>query len=332
MPLSSADLLRDIRAEFTNTYNTQATVSPNLSACMALGITSTKREEHYGYHESTPGLERWDRGEDMPEDEILSKSFSVVNYSFAKAIGFYEDDVEDMQLAGFREAARRVATKGKILPERMFFQIMRAAANAQLLQAIPNAPDGAALYAATAGGAARFGATGGNIVTGSGVASAAAIRTDFWDVMERFGAFQDTEGEPLLEDELDGSIVVVAPRSASEVFTEAFKQERTIQIVENQAGSENVGGAAVSNSIRAGNLNVKLWFSQRITDNDWSVFIDSPTVPKPIFEQIRQAMRVIEENRNNSRAARRSKRHAILADMRAGYGVALPYGTIKVNN
>jgi len=332
MPLSSADLLRDIRAEFTNTYNSEAKTSPNLPLVMKLGIQSTKRTEHYGYHESTPGLERWDRGDDMPEDEIISRSFSVENYSFAKAIGWFEDDVEDMQLAGFREKARAVAHKGKILPERMFFQILTAASNAQLLQAIPNAPDGAALFAATAGGADRFGVSGGNIISGSGVASAAAVRTDFWNAIERLGAFVDTEGEPLLEDELDGEIVVVAPRSASEIFTEAFKQERTLQVATNVAGTENVGGAAVTNSIRAGNLSVRLWFSQRISDTDWSVIVNSPTVPKPVFEQIRSPMRVIEENRSNSREARRSKRQAILADMRAGYGVALPYGAIKVNN
>ena len=332
MPLTSADLLRDIRAEFLNTYNSEAKTSANLPLVMQLGIPSTKRTEYYGYHESTPGLERWDRGDDMPEDEILSRSFSVENFSWAKAIGWFEDDVEDMQLAGFREKARAVAYKGKILPEKIFFQVVTAAANAQLLQAIPNAPDGAALFSATAGGGDRFGVSGGNIISGSGVASAAAVRSDFWSAIERLGAFVDTEGEPLLEDELDGELVVVAPRSASEIFTEAFKQERTIQLQTNVAGTENVGAAGVTNSIRAGNLSVRLWFSQRISDNDWTVIVNSPTVPKPVFEQIRTPMRVIEENRSNSTKARRSKRQAILADMRSGYGVALPYGAIKVNN
>lgn len=330
MTMTSSDLLRDLRSEFLKTYQGSTSSNPALDACMRRGISSTKRTEYYGYHESTPNFERWDRGEDMPEDEILSRSFSVTNYRFAKAIGWFEDDLDDIQLSGFRERARAVAMKAAKLDERVFFQILTAAANAQLLQAIPNAPDGAALYAATAGGADRFGVSGGNLITGSGVATAAAVRTDFWSAINRMGLFQDTEGEPLLEDELDGEIVVLAGRSNAEVFTEAFKQERTLSIV--QEGGANVGGAAVTNSIREGNLNVRLWFSQRISDNDWSVFVNSPSVPKPIFSQTRREVRVIEENRTNSRVARRQGRQAILADGRFGFGVALPYGTVKVNN
>lgn len=333
MTIASSDLLRDVRAEFLNTYKTIAGPSPKLANCMRLGIQSNKLREYYGYYESVPNLDRWDRGEDMSEDELLTRTFNVVNLDWSKAIGWHENDAEDLQLGNLRERARQLAGRAKVLPEQVFFQIITAATSNRLLKAIPNAPDGAALYATTAGGSARFGATNGNLLTGNGVASAAAVRADFWAGMEQFQLFQDTEGEPLLDDsELDAGVTIVHGAANNEVFAEAFKQGRTVEIVTNQAGSENVGGAAVTNTILESGQKITRWSTQRISDNDWFMFLDAPSVPKPVFEQVRQAVRVFMENRSNSRAARRSKREAILVDMRAGYGVGPAYGTLKVNN
>lgn len=330
--MTSSDLLREVRNEFLLAYDQDVKLPEQLSSCMALGLSSTKRTEYYGYHESAPEFERQDRGNDMAEDEFLTRAFSVLNYRWSKAIGWYEEDAEDLQLAGFLERARKVAANAKKIPLRVFFQILTGSTNSSLLPSVPLAPDGAALHAATAGGANRFGVSGGNIVTGTGVASAGAIRTDFWSAFTRMSQFQGTEGEPLLEDAMDNEIVVVHNVANAEVFAEAFKQERTLQIVENQAGNDNVGGAAVSNSIHAEGFRIKLWPTQRVTDNDWFVVLNAPEVPKPIFEQIRQGVTVTEENRSNSREARRSHRMGITATMRAGYGIGPAYGTVKVNN
>lgn len=331
MAITSTDLLREVRTEFMLTYGSQAGVPAQLASCMRLGIPSTRKTEYYGYHESAPELERWDRGEKISEDEFLTRSFSVSNLNWGKVVGWHEDDAEDLQLAGFLERARQVAVSAKKIPLRVFFQILTAGSDSKLLQAIPNAPDGAALYAATAGGAARFGVSGGNIITGSGVASAGAIRTDFWSAINRMLQFQTTEGEPLLDDS-DGEIVIPFNVANQEVFAEAFKQERTLQIVQNVGATENVSGAAVSNSIKEASFRVTLWPTSRITDNDWSIFLNDPQHPKPIVEQVRQAIRVREINASNSERSIREKRMGIAADMRAGYGVALPYTTVKVNN
>lgn len=333
MTIASTDLLRDVRAEFMSTYKKVAGPSPKLQGCMRTGIPSTKLREYYGYHESPPNIERWDRGEDMPEDELLTRSFNVVNLDWAKAVGWHENDAEDLQLGDLRASARRLAQRCKVLPERIFFQILTAATDASLLKAIPNAPDGAALHATTAGGSNRFGVSSGNLLTGNGVATAAAIRSDFWAAMEQFRLFQDTEGEPLLDDgDVDAGVTVVYGAANGEGFAEAFKQGRTLEYQAGTSTSSTGGAAAVTNTILESGQKITLWQTQRISDNDWFVFLNSPAVPRPIFEQIRQAPRVFMENRSNSRVARRSKREAILVDMRAGYGVALPYGSIKVNN
>ncbi len=329
--ITSEDLLRDISSEFLLTYRRQVGRHRLLPMVMKLGVGSTKRTERYGYWESTPTIDRWDRGEDMPEDEILGRAYSVVNLDWSKAIGFHDNDVEDVQLSGFRERARLLGGRASKLPQDIMFQMITAASNARLLKAIPNAPDGAALYATTAAGVARFGVTGGNIITGTGT-TGAQIRSDFWQSMERFRLFQDTEGEELLDDEVDAGVTILFNANLEEQFHEAFLQDRTVQIVQNVAAAENVAAAAVTNTAKERGLRVELWPTQKITDNDWTIHLQSELVPKALFEQTRQAPRTFEESRANSQRARRTKRNAIMVDMRAGFGVNLPYGTIKVNN
>ena len=331
--LTSEDLLRDIRSEFLSTYNRNVKADSKLGLVMRLGIPSTKRTERFGYFESTPTLEHWARGDDMPEDDLLAQSYSVSNLSWGKAISFHEDDAEDVQLGSIREQSRRLGARASKLPQDVHFQILTAASSSTLLPSIPNAPDGAALFAATAGGAARFGVSGGNIITGDGVATGAAIRADFWEAMARFRLFQDTEGEELMTgDEIDAGVVIEYNAANAEVFHEAFKQDRTVNIVQNVAGTENVGGAAVTNSAKESGISVTLWPTQKISDNDWTITLKSPMVPRPMFQMVRAAPRVIEENRTNSTRARRSKKHAVLIDARFGFGINLPYGSIKVNN
>lgn len=330
--LTSADLLRDIRAEFLGTYRDVIGQNPNLGRVMALGIPSTKRTEYYGYHESPPNLERVDRGEDVSEDAHLVRAYSVENVRWAKAVGYHEDDLEDLQLGSLRDIARGFGKRAAALPEQVFFQILTGATNPRLLKAVPNAPDGAALFATTADGAARFGATGGNLLTGSGVASAADVRSDIWAAIEQFKMFQDTEGEPLLDEGvIDRGITIVYNPANSEVMAEAFKQARTLAVVQNVAGDQNVGGAAVSNTLLESGQRFTLWATQRITDNDIYVVLDD-IMPKIIFEQVRQAPRSIEETRENSERARRSWIFGSVFDLRSGFGVNLPYGAIKINN
>lgn len=332
--LTSTDLLRDIRTEFMGTYQRVVGRHSRLGDVMRLGVPSTKRTEFYGYHESPPSVDRWDRGKDIGEDAFLLRAYSVTNLDWGKAIGMHEDDVDDLQLGNLMDTARKIGVRAGQLAEEVFFQILQGSANARLLEAIPLAPDGAGLFATTAAGAARFGASSGNLLTGSGIADPAAIRSDFWALMEQFKLFQDTEGQPLLpEDLIDQGVTIVYNIANDEVFRECFKQARTVQTVTNVAGTENVAAAAVTNTILESGLNVTLWGTQRISDNDWYAFLKSEDAgPKAVFEQLRQSPRTIEETRENSDRARRRKLLAILLDMRAGYGVNLPYTAIKVNN
>jgi hypothetical protein len=330
--ITSSDLFRDINATFLSTYRDTVGRHPRLADAMRLGISSSKRTERFGYFESPPTIERIDRGEAIVEDAFRAIAYSVENLTWGKAIGFHEEDIEDIQLGDIREVARRLAIRAAQLPEQVFFQILQGTADASLLKAIPTAPDGAALYATTAGGSARFGVTNGNLLTGSGVATAGAVRSDFWSAIEQAKQFQDTEGEPLLnEGDIDQGVTILYGVQNEEVMREAFLQGRTAQIVAGTSTSNTGGVGSVSNTILESGMSINLWGTQRITGDDIHVFFQG-VEPKPVFETMRRAPRMIDETRENSERARRYRILATLLDMRCGYGVNAAYGTVKINN
>ena len=94
-------------------------------------------------------------------------------------------------------------------------------------------------------------------------------------------------------------------------------------------GRNNTTG--VSNTILESGMSINLWSTQRIVDDSWYVFMPGVD-PKPVFETMRRAPRMIDETRENSERARRYRILATLLDMRAGYGVNTAYSTIKISN
>ena len=150
--ITSDDLFRDINATFLSTYRNVVGQHRSLPGAMRLGVPSSKRRERFGYMESPPTVDRIDRGEAVVEDAYRAIAYTVENLTWGKAIGFHEEDIEDIQLGDLREVARKLATRASQVPEKVFFQILQGTADARLLKQIPNAPDGAALYSTTAGG------------------------------------------------------------------------------------------------------------------------------------------------------------------------------------
>lgn len=327
--VAASTLTAGIRSDFATAYSSAYEASKaRLSNCMDLGVPSSRLTEIYAYFETAPYPRIWKRGDAIPQDAFNSVKFEVTNRDWAIQVEWNENDREDDQTRSLMQRAREAGTNFATLSERVFFQILTAATDNNLLPAIPNAPDGAAMYAATDGsGSARFGATGGNLLTGSGVASSAAIRDDFFDSIERLRQFQDTQGQPLhSEDYIDKGLTVVYGVANEHVFREGFQQSRTI------AGPlTTTGNAAVTNIIMESGLNVTLWPSPRITDNDWFLFSNGAPL-KPIFQQVRRPLRESYANMDNSDLARSTKIESVSWDSRDGFGVFLPYSTVKVNN
>lgn len=320
--VSAAELLvRGLRTEFVDTYEREVkSASPTLQKVMELGIPSNKLSEIYGYFESAPQWKRWQRGEEISRAGFKARNWTVVNYDWGISIDWHENDEQDDQSHTLLKQARDAATGVAILPERVFFQIITGGTDVNLLPAVPNAPDGAALFAATAGGSARFGATGGNALTGSGVTSTALVQQDFFTGYTQFSKFQDTTGQPLWPAEIQNRGIVVLYNSQNEqVFRSAFRQLFL-----------DTGSAAPSNVTVDTSMKVELWPSPRLTTNTWYMFLTGART-KPVFQQTRQAPRDTMEDMLNSDVARRTKIKSMQWDARFGFGVSLPYQCLSIS-
>ena len=311
-----------LRNEVLGTYRRQYEGLRNVLESLAmLDRPSDKRSEFYFYYESAPHLQRWIYGESVPESGFKGIQYEIINRRWGGAITWQADDAADDQTRSLISQAQELGRSAAGLDERVLMQIVREATDSKLLPSIPNAPDGAAIWNTTAGGSNRFGATNGNLITGGGVASAAAIRTDYWKARQQFNLFQDTEGEPLFDGAItDGSALLVYGAANEEVFTAAFLRE----IIQGTS-------AGISDEIRASGKTPRLRSTQRITDNDWFVILDVPQI-KPTLVQVREPIQEARATEQNSDIARKFDEHSMRFKMRKGYGVNIPYAGVKINN
>lgn len=322
-------LTAGLRSEFADSYRmASAGVERALGSVMDLGIPSDKLTEIFGYFETAPYPVRWRRGDAITEKGFASVQFSITNYDYGRRVQWHENDRQDDQTRTLMEQARTLGAHFASLPSRIFYQMLTAGTDYDLLPTVPNAADGVGLFSATASdSSARFGLTGGNIQTGTGVATAAAIRTDFFNAIERFVQFQDTEGQPLFPAEIiDQGFDLFYNAANMQIVAEAFVQGRTLA-----AATTATSNAAVTNIVMDSGLEVRLHPTQRITDND--MFVNAGGSPKkPLFQLQRQTLREHVGTMDNSDTARATKLEYMQWDVRQGYGIAVPYGIVKINN
>lgn len=333
--ISAATLTAGLRTTFADAYKkSYESRLERLKKVMEIGLPSDKRTEPYAYFETAPYPKRWDRGKNISSKPFKSNDFSVTNYNWGRRISWSEDDRDDDQTKTLFEQAKMLGTNFGTRHERVFFQIILAATNADLLPAIPNAPDGVATYSATDGsGAARFGATGGNIVSGSGVATARAIQVDVMDAIERFKAFQDTEGEPLWDEALlDGAGYLLIYNVANDqLVKEALKTSTIFVSIASATSPFSPAAAAPANIVTEEGIKLDFWPTQRISTDDIYVFaVGSPH--KAVFHQERRGLRETFANVDNSDHVRDTKEEYLQYDSRDGYGAFLPYQTVQIDN
>jgi hypothetical protein len=326
--IASQVLANGLRTEFADTYsaiqNRQA--DSRLSLVMDLSIGATNREHEFAYFEAAPHMAQWTRGSSIPEDAFDSVSFTTPVYTWGRRIKWHKEDRKDDQTQSLMDVARMAGQSAALLPERFFFDLLTGSTNT--LPAVPNAPDGAAFFATTAGGSARFGVTDGNLLTGNGVASVSAIRTDYYNAIEQFKQMQDGKGQPLLSDEvIDSGVICVHSAADTEAMEEAFLQRRQGEVLGTDAGT------TPSNLVQDASRNVTLWGSQRLATGDWYVFLRSPA-KRATFMLDREGIQEYSslEGDNNSDHTRNTGEEYVQWERRAGAGIALPYSAIKINN
>jgi hypothetical protein len=326
---SSAVLANGLLTDFADTYqaiqNRQA--DSRLAMLMDLSITATNRQHEFGYFEAAPHMEQWARGSTIPSDAFDSTQFTVPVYTWGRRVSWHAEDRADDQTQSLTDVARMAGQSAALLPERFFFDLINDTAGT--LPAIPLAPDGAAFFANDAGGSARFGVTDGNLLGGSGVTSASLIRTDYYNAIEQWKQMQDGKGQPLLSDEsIDSGVVILHPASLTEEMEEAFIQRRQGEVY-----GSNTAASTPSNLVQDASRDVTLWASQRLTGNDFYIFLKNPP-KKPTFLLDREGVQEETSLRgeNNSDHTRDTGEEYIQWHRRAGAGIALPFGAIKINN
>lgn len=322
--LTGNTLAAGLRSDFQETYRPiYDGVEKELGSVMALDIPTQHLTETFAYRESLPGPALWLRGDPMPEGGLGSKSYTVTHFDYARRVTWHRNDRHDNRIGDLYADARMLGGRFARLDSKAFIEILTGTAS--LLPAIPTCPDGAALFATTAGGVNRFGVSSGNLLTGTGVATAAAIMTDFYSAITQFDKFQDTTGEPYYEpDAMGASYVVYFGVGNRKLFSDAFKLNLVHSVISST-------GAAISNTILADGINVRLVATSRITDNDWFVFREDAPV-KAIASTLLEPLREEEATADNSDVSRDSGLEYVQFVVRKGYLCNIPIGAIKVNN
>lgn len=329
--ISAATLTAGLRATFSDAYKASYDgAKDKLTKVMDLDLPSDKLTEIYAYYETAPYPRRWARGDEISSKAFKSVGFSVTNFDWGRRVPWHENDREDDQTRTLYDQARQLGQHFGTLDERIFFQLLLSVADNDLLPSIPNSPDGAPLYSTTDGsGAARFGHVGGNIVTGTGI-TAEQIQADFFNAVERFKMFRDTEGQPLWDEGmLDGGgyMVIYNVENDAAVKT-ALKLAAIAQTFVN---GTDLAAATAPNLVLENGYGVEFWPTQRITDDKIHIVaMGSPH--KAIFKQQRRALREAFANVDTSDHSRNTKEEYIQWDSRSGYSVFLPYQQVLIDN
>lgn len=319
------------RIEAMNTYaQMYRGLTDRLGGVMQFAVPSTHLTEIYSYFETPPYAQRWPRGTNRPNKGFKSVKFTVTNHDWTVGTRWHLNDEQDAQIP-LVSHARIVATRAANLAERVFFQILQGTTDPDLLPAVPTAPDGSALFSSST----RFGRASGNLLTGTGVSTGSLILADFYSVRAAYRGYQDTEGQPLLDDAaVDEGVYHIFYNSDNDlVFRQAFVQSRSLVIVKNVAATENVAATTPTNIILESGVRVMLHPTQRITDNKWYVILEHGSIPiKPIVQQARYPMTERVQTMENSDEARSTKFVGFDFDWREGYYVNLPYMAVEVSN
>lgn len=339
--IASNVLANGLRTEMADTYNgLRARMADGRLGLVVEGLTATNRQHEFAYFEAAPHMDHWPRGNTVPADEMGSVTWKAYVYEWARRIKWSKFDRKDDQTQSLFDAARMVGQSAALLPERFMFDVING--TALTLPVIPKAPDGRDLYDTVGadGSTARFGVTSGNLLTGNGVATISAILKDYYAAVQQFLRFQDGKGQPLLiPEQVAAGTIIIHSAEDLQAFEQAFAMQRQGVGIKNDGTmgvvttSNVVGAVQVSNVVQDASRNVQLWSSPRLATGDWYIFLRTPP-KKPFFTLDREGLQEFQalEGDNNSDHTRNTGEEYVQWELRQGIGVALPYGTIKINN
>jgi len=321
--VDSAFYQKTLSTAARDTYETQVRQLGALGAIVDSDVTDT-RVVSLGYYHSAPMPVLQRRGDPIREASFDSTSYEGRVRKFSVEVPWDTDDAADDQLGGLEPRARDTGKRFGLIDIKTIELYLRGAVDPAVLDVLDLSPDGVGMFSALDGaGDPRFGVTGGNIVTGSGVASQDDIETDIYAAMVRFASMLDTEGEQLHPDGVDGSgYTLLVPVALRRVFEKAFKMDAVAN--DNDATTSNI---LIQNGVKY----VIKFLSPDVTGNSWWIAANASTV-KPLTILDRGAMRTVPFDETNDRQAWQTDVAGVAFKLRRGHVPNLPYGIIQVSN
>lgn len=324
----SGTLRRGLRDAFANAYDTMVEQTRQELAPVMDIFPSDTNQEFYAYYKSAPHPRYWPRGSEVEKSGFEAVQFSVLNYDWGIEVEWHQNDELDDQLGKIRPRAADAGKNFVYAETRAFFDMLQGTTN--FLPGTLTAPDGAALYATVDGAsAARFGATDGNLLTSTGsncFSSTSVLRGDVWRAIEQFHLFQDTQGYPLWPKAvLDQGFHLFYAADNQDIAAEAFLSSwHTYSTVQ-------AGNIPVPNILVEAGHQFTLHPTQHITTDDLYVFLAGAPF-KPMFKQVRTPPQEQVFDEGNSKESARTLLRSMIFHEYAGYGLFLPYQTIKLNS
>ena len=302
----------------------QPTYEAQQKKLMKFLSASTIRNATYVFKESTPFPKKWPYGKGRIWQALRDRFITMGKTPFDLSVAWSIWDARDDQIArdDIRTHVQACVKRYLLLPFVLLSEYFNG--TAVLNDSIINAYDGAALFSATSGdGSNRYGAAGGNIITGSGL-TVAGVLHDIALAQRRFLDFVDPTAEKPLWDAKDvefPKLCVIGPNSANEIFQKAAKSEFI--------RSDPANNTSESNYLM-GTFEWEL--NPFLTDSsDYYVQFDHPYYKPFMFrgsEELESFMREV----GNSDHAREFFEEGFLSNMRVFMAPFFPGCIIKINN
>ena len=317
-------LTQGIRREFALVYTPRYRgVMDRIGGVVWLEVTNDKISELYGFLNSAIYPVRWDPGNVIGAKSILSVQFRVPNRDFGRRV-YLPRNYEDDQTGTVFAVARALGTNWATLSERIFYQIMTAGTDNDLLPNNPNSADGNALYLTTT----RYGSSSGNVVSVTGTTTVQDVINDIFGVKRRLIEFQNTESQPFWDPTDVDKGLTLFHGPATTLVMEQARAQITVPL----AASTATSNAGVSNTLQNAAYVPTFSNSQRITNSRYYCFLNGVDGPqRPLFRQVRKAMTEAQGNWSTSDHTRDVGEQYVQFDSREGWGSALAIGTVRVS-
>lgn len=326
MPIGSnlqSSIVQGIFRDFNNMFKVKSPVYKKMNERIMRKVPdSSVRNGKYGWKNSVPVVNLWEHGTGRKHQAIDDSEIEIPIFPYEQTSDVHYRDIKHDQLGDIREHMNFGVNRFLAHPQKLTSEYMNAVSvqNPSLLKAY----DGADLYSATDGnGSARFGRTGGNILTGFD-RTVEGFSDFLYQVQSAYLALFDTTTEELLfgyEDVSFDKMFVVVPRTMNEIVT---KVANVSYLKTDSANNVSEGNYFATHG------KFDFYVNPLLTDeNSFFVFLDHPIWKAFVYRQ-EESIDSIWADMTNSDLAREKGVISLFNNQEMGCGILAPFCTFKV--